>query len=52
METTMVYWGYIGIIKMETTLVYWLIQYGDSGKENGNYYMIPVSISFSMFFSI
>ena len=35
METTVVYWGYIGIMEndMETTVVYW-----DNGKSNGNYY--------------
>ena len=27
METTVVYWGYMGL-------------YGDNGKENGNYYSI------------
>ena len=43
----------IGIMekKMETTIVYWGL-YGINGKENGNSYIIPVSISFSMFFSI
>ena len=41
METTMVYWGYRGIMekKMETTMVYWGYR-GDNGKENGNYYGI------------
>ena len=48
METTIVYWGYIGIMekKMETTIVYWgfirviLGLYWYNGKENGNYYRI------------
>ena len=41
METTIVYWGYIGIMEknMETTIVYWGL-YCDKGKENGNYYSI------------
>ena len=41
METTIVYWGNIGIMekKMETSIVYW----GNIGimeKINGNYYSI------------
>ena len=45
METTIVYWGYIGIMekKMETTIVYRGLYWGyiwDNGKENGNYYSI------------
>ena len=38
METTIVYWGYIGIMekKMEASVVYW--GYRDNGKENGNYH--------------
>ena len=41
METTIVYWGHIGIMekKMETTIVYWGY-IGENGKENGNYYSI------------
>ena len=41
METTIAYWGYIGIMekKMETTIAYWGL-YWDNGKENGNYYSI------------
>ena len=41
METTIVYWGYIGIMEkeMETTIVYWGL-YWDNGKQNGNYYSI------------
>ena len=41
METTIVYWGYVGIMekKMETTISI-LGLYRDSGKENGNYYGI------------
>ena len=41
METTIVYWGYIGIMekKMETTRVYWGC-IGIMEKENGNYYSI------------
>ena len=41
METTIVYWGYTGIMekKMETTTVYWGL-YWNNGKENGNYYNI------------
>ena len=40
METTIVYWGYIGMMekKMETTSILGL--YKDNGKENGNYYSI------------
>ena len=43
METTIVYWGYMGIMekKMETTIVYWGL-YGDNGKENAS---IPDSAS-------
>ena len=39
METTIVCWGYLGIMekKMETTIVCWGYL-GDNGKENGNYY--------------
>ena len=53
METTIIYWGYIGIIeqKMETTIICWgyigimenrtettiLGLYRDNGKENGNH---------------
>ena len=39
METTIVYWGYIGIIenKMETTTAS-LGSYWDNGKEKRNYY--------------
>ena len=38
METTIVYWGYMGRMenKMETTIVG---LYGDIGEENGNYYL-------------
>ena len=53
METTIVYWGYIGIMeqKMETTILVYigvmekkmettiLGSYRDNGKENGNYYI-------------
>ena len=41
MATTIVYWGYMGIMlkKMETTIVYWGYM-GNNGKENGNYYSI------------
>ena len=41
METTIVYWGYIGIIEneMETTIISWG-NIGDNGKYNGNYYNI------------
>ena len=39
METTILYWGYIGVMekKMETIILglYW-----GNGKENGNYYII------------
>ena len=37
METTIVYWGYIGIMenKMETTILG--LGFRDNGKENGNY---------------
>ena len=40
METTIVYWGYIGIMekKMETTILG--LGFSDNGKENGNYYSI------------
>ena len=46
METTIEYWGYIGIMekKMETVILYRdyieviLGLYGDNGKENGIYY--------------
>ena len=47
METTIVVWGYIGIMekKMETTIMgdigiirYMLGIYWDNGEENGNYY--------------
>ena len=36
-ETTIVYWGYIGIMesKMATTVAYW-----ENGTENGNCYSI------------
>ena len=39
METTRVYWGYIGIMekKMETTVVYCFFSIAE--KENGNYYL-------------
>ena len=42
METTIVYWGYVGIMekKMETTIL--LVLYRDNGKANGNYYIIGV----------
>ena len=41
METTIVSWGYMGILekKMEPTIVYW--GYGkcmEAGKQNANYY--------------
>ena len=36
LETTIVYWGYIGIMeKKMDTIVYWGI--GDDGTENGDY---------------
>ena len=39
MDTTLVYWGFIGIMeeKMETTIMYWGY-IGNNGKENENYY--------------
>ena len=41
METTMVYWVYIGILEdeMETAIVYWVL-YRDNRKYNGNYQSI------------
>ena len=41
METTIAYWGCIGMMekKMDTTIVI-LGLYRDNGKENGNYYGI------------
>ena len=42
METTIVYWGSLGIMekKMETTVLLGLCR--DNGKENGNYYITGV----------
>ena len=46
METTVVYWGYIGIMekKMKTTVVYWGYIGIMNGKENGNYYVSLPSV--------
>ena len=40
MDTTIVDWGYIGIMdnRIDTTIVYW--GHIDNGKEAGNYYSI------------
>ena len=47
MKTTVVYWGYIGIMekKMETTIVYYSILglYWDNGKELLPCRLLPVS---------
>ena len=57
METTIVYWGYIGIMekKMETTIAFiwgskasivsiWEVDIGIMEKENGNYYSLHLGV--------
>ena len=40
MKTTIVYWGYIGIMEKESGNYYNMLGfYMDNGKEDGNYYV-------------
>ena len=54
METTIVYWGHIGIMekKMETTIVYW-VDIGIMEKDNGSYISrhIPIVVYYNAFWN-